>query len=80
MSILNVCGCYPIVSSSNSDHPACSKYFEGHAAVLIPATRAGQRGWPKFHPRHPNIFAGPKDRGEIVPHDLTDQVKMEEIY
>lgn len=58
-ALLCVCGCYPVVSGSSSDHPACGEYSEGHVAVLIPATRAGQGGRPKLHPWQPYIFAGP---------------------
>ena len=54
----------PVVSGSSPDHPAGGEHPEGFAAVLVSAARAGQRGRPQLHPGHPDVSAGPEDRGE----------------
>lgn len=54
-----LCGCPPAVPGSGSDHPASGEHSEGLAAVLVPASRAGQGGRPQLNSGHPYISAGP---------------------
>lgn len=63
-----VCGSSLLVSGSSSDRPACSQHSERFAAVLIPAVRAGKRGWPQLHPGFPDISVGPQGRGKETGH------------